>query len=235
MSTPVPTITGMSIADIYQRYARDVFGYVFHQTGDRALGQDLTSETFVRAIQHGHKYVDRGKPVRAWLVTIARNLVRDHKKSMYQRTAELLGSEPVADVAGAADDSTDPERAAVVGELTAQLHVALCELPADQRECLYWRFIAGRSVAETAEMLNRNEPAVRALQHRAIRKLRASFAAPANALPRHAESLPKGGRQAHPREARSHPVRQYRQVRDGTTVGPRRTGRRCSRCRAGST
>lgn len=166
------TLTGIPIADVYRRYASDVFRYVVGVTGDRALGQDLTSETFVRALKYAHTYSDRGLPARAWLVTIARNLVRDHMRSAYQRKAELLGLRPGGDIVPAVDGSADPERAAVRRELAEHLSQAMAELSVDQRECLHLRFFAGRSVAETARALNRNEQAVRAVQHRALRKLR---------------------------------------------------------------
>jgi RNA polymerase sigma-70 factor (ECF subfamily) len=172
MTAPAPTLAGVPFADIYRRYRRDVFGYVFSQTGNRALGEDLTSETFARALRHGCTYIDRGKPVRAWLVTIARNLIRDHNKCAYERTTSLLGADPIPEVVLPLEHADDPERRAVFSELTQRLYAAMRELPGEQRACLYLRFIEGRSVAETAGLLQKNEPAVRALQYRAIRKLR---------------------------------------------------------------
>lgn len=172
MTASAPAIAGVPFADIYRRYQRDVFGYVLSQTGNSTLGEDLTSETFVRALRHGCTFVDRGKPVRAWLVTIARNLVRDHNRCAYERTTSLLGADPIPEVWIPQQQADDPEQRAMFGELTDRLYAAMRELPGDQRTCLYLRFIEGRSVAQTAELLGKNEPAVRALQYRAIRKLR---------------------------------------------------------------
>ena len=45
------------------------------------------------------------------------------------------------------------------------------QLGDDQRECIVLRFLQGLSVAETAKVMNRNEGAVKALQHRAVRRL----------------------------------------------------------------
>lgn len=172
MTSALPTVTGLALADVYRRYAGDVFGYVVNATGDRALGQDLTSETFVRACQHGHTYVDRGRPIRAWLVTIARNLLRDHVRSARRHPTTLIGSEGWPEVPSAPDRADDPEYHALQAEQRSHLFEALGSLPILQRECVYLRFIAGLSVAEVATALARNQPAVRALQHRAIVNLR---------------------------------------------------------------
>ena len=45
------------------------------------------------------------------------------------------------------------------------------KLNADQQECISLRFLQGLSVAETAKIMDRNEGAVKALQHRAVRRL----------------------------------------------------------------
>lgn len=65
--------------DLYERYYRDVFKFAVFLTGDHARAEDLTSETFVRAwlardrIQHA--------TVRAYLLTITRNLHRDQLRA----------------------------------------------------------------------------------------------------------------------------------------------------------
>jgi RNA polymerase sigma-70 factor (ECF subfamily) len=52
-----------------------------------------------------------------------------------------------------------------------ELRIAIAKLNPDQQECIQMRFLQGLSVAETAERMQRNEGAVKALQHRAVRRL----------------------------------------------------------------
>ncbi len=40
----------MDFSDIYERYARDVYRFALYLSGNRALAEDLTSETFVHAL-----------------------------------------------------------------------------------------------------------------------------------------------------------------------------------------
>ena len=57
------------------------------------------------------------------------------------------------------------------GATTDELLRCIRKLNPDQQECIQLRFLQGLSVAETAHAMDRNEGAVKALQHRAIRRL----------------------------------------------------------------
>lgn len=163
------TIAGLPFDEIYRRHAPAVRGYCIKMTGDPVTGQDLVSETFARAYQAGRRFVDQGKPVRAWLITIARNLVRDHCRSANERLTVSLRDTHVVDAVTAEDD---PAMALLLHDVNKRIYEAMRLLTLLQRECVFLRFVAGKSVQETARLLGRNELAVRAMQHRAIRKLR---------------------------------------------------------------
>jgi RNA polymerase sigma-70 factor, ECF subfamily len=156
-----------AFARLYDRYVDVVFRYVLFRVGDRELAEDVTSETFLRALRRISSVSYQGRDVGAWFVTIARNLVLDHVKSSRFRL----------EVATAQVDD-DPQRVAagpeqqVMSRVTAAALLECVEqLGDDQRECIVLRFLQGLSVAETAELMNRNEGAVKALQHRAVRRL----------------------------------------------------------------
>jgi len=166
--TDALTIAGLPFDEIYRRHAPAVRGYCIKMIGDPVIGQDLVSETFARAYQAGDRFIDQGKSVRAWLITIARNLVRDHYRRAYERLT-LLRDTRVLDAAATKDD---PAKALLLHEVNERLYEALRLLTPVQRTCVFLRFIADKSVPETARLLGKNELAVRAMQHRAIRKLR---------------------------------------------------------------
>src|SRR5256885_15709055 len=66
---------------LYDRYVDVVFRYVLFRVGDRELAEDVTSETFLRALRRISSVSYQGRDVGAWFVTIARNLVLAHVKS----------------------------------------------------------------------------------------------------------------------------------------------------------
>lgn len=155
-----------AFAFLYTRYAPVVFRYVHYRVGRRGPTEDLTSETFARALRRITSFTWQGKDFGAWLITIARNLIADHYKSGRWRlevcTADML------DVDWAEDG---PEQAVLDSVTKTALLEAIRRLEPNQRECVVLRFLQGLSVAETAVAMDRGEGAVKALQYRAVRAL----------------------------------------------------------------
>ena len=151
---------------LYDRYADMVFRFLYHRVSDRQTAEDFTSETFVRALRRIDSLSFQGRDVGAWLVTIARNIVRDHVKSSRFRlevsTADMRD----------ADRATDgPEDAVLQGLTNAELLSCIGRLGDEQRECIELRFLQGLSVAETAAAMGKKDGAIKALQHRAVKRL----------------------------------------------------------------
>ncbi len=157
---------GEAFGQLYDRYVDTVFRFVYFRVNDRALAEDFTSETFLRALRRIGTISYQGRDIGAWFITIARNIVLDHLKSARHRleltTADTLeGKEHV--------ESTE---AAVLGLLQSErLMQAVAQLGDEQRECVMLRFLSGLSVSETAQVMGKNDGAIKALQHRAVRKL----------------------------------------------------------------
>ena len=179
----VPTATGPDVwgmvrraqegdaeafGELYDHYVTLVHRYAYHRVGDRATAEDVTSETFVRALRRIDSLSFQGRDVGAWLVTIARNIIRDQVKSSRYRlevaTADMRD----------ADRATDGPEDAVVAHLTnVQLLECVQQLGSEQQECIVLRFLHGLSVSETAEIMGKKDGAIKALQHRAVRRLAA--------------------------------------------------------------
>ena len=163
---------GEAFGLIYDRYADVVYRYVFYRVGDRGLAEDLTSETFLRALRRIGSYTYQGRDIGAWLVTIARNLILDHVKSARSRlesTTDEIGL--VGDHAASTVRPPTPEALVLDSLTSAALMEAVDALNVEQRECVLLRFVQGFSVSETAAIMGKNDGAIKALQHRAVRKL----------------------------------------------------------------
>jgi RNA polymerase sigma-70 factor, ECF subfamily len=152
--------------ELYDRYVDVVFRYLFHKVGDRATAEDFTSETFVRALRRIDSLTFQGRDVGAWLVTIARNIVLDHVKSSRHRLEV-----PTADMRDADRATAGPEETVLQRLAAAELMAGIAQLSEEQQECLLLRFGQGLSVAETAAAMGKKDGAVKALQHRAVRRL----------------------------------------------------------------
>lgn len=155
-----------AFSELFERYYDVVFRYVLFRMNDRTLAEDITQETFVRALRRIGSVTYQGRDIAAWFVTIARNLIFDHVKSSRYRlestTAEIVDLSPT---------TNGPEQQVLDGATNDELLRCVRKLNPDQQECIQLRFLQGLSVAETARIMDRNEGAVKALQHRAVRRL----------------------------------------------------------------
>lgn len=151
---------------LYDHYSDTVYRYIYYRVGSRATAEDLTSETFLRALRRIGTFTWQGRDFGAWLVTIARNLVADHFKSSRFRlevtTGEMLDSN---------ECERSPEDSVLESLSNAALLEAVRRLNPQQQECVTLRFLQGLSVAETARIMGKNEGAIKTLQYRAVRTL----------------------------------------------------------------
>ncbi|MFJ9840770.1 ECF subfamily RNA polymerase sigma factor, BldN family [Kitasatospora sp. NPDC101155] len=151
---------------LYDHYSDTVYRYIYYRVGSRATAEDLTSETFLRALRRIGTFTWQGRDFGAWLVTIARNLVADHFKSSRFRlevtTGEMLDSN---------ECERSPEESVLESLSNAALLDAVRRLNPQQQECVTLRFLQGLSVAETARIMGKNEGAIKTLQYRAVRTL----------------------------------------------------------------
>ena len=151
---------------LYDHYQASVYRFLFYRTRSSALAEDLTSETFFRALRSMQNFRWQGKDFGAWLMTIARNLATAHFKA--GRTRLEMTTEDM----GQHDDATEGPESTVLAGLTNEILLkALTELPDEQRDCLVMRFLQGMSIAETAAVLGRSDGAVKQLQLRGVRNL----------------------------------------------------------------
>ncbi len=161
---------GEAFGQLYDRYFDVVFRFIYFRVNDRTLAEDFTSETFLRALRRIATISYQGRDIGAWFVTIARNIVFDHMKSARHRLETTTAETVEAPIVGA--DAAPGTEAAVLAALQSQrLMRAVAQLGDEQRECIVLRFVQGMSVSETAEIMGKKDGAIKAMQHRAIRKL----------------------------------------------------------------
>lgn len=151
---------------LYDHYQPSVYRFLYYRTRSATLAEDLTADTFFRALRSMNNFRWQGRDFGAWLMTIARNLTTDHFKA--GRTRLEMTTEDM----GRHDDVTEGPESTVLASLTNEVLLeALTKLPTEQRECLIMRFLQGLSIAETAASLGRSDGAIKQLQLRGVRNL----------------------------------------------------------------
>jgi RNA polymerase sigma-70 factor, ECF subfamily len=149
-------------ADLYENNFERVYAFVARRTRNREQAEDLTAEVFHQALKNLPRFQWRGVPFAAWLLKIAANTMNDHAKRQ-KREIDVANLEPPA-------KSHLPQT-----ESRARLFRLVERLPADQRRVIVMRFAEGQSIRDIAAGIGRTEGAVKQLQLRALKSLRAAM------------------------------------------------------------
>lgn len=154
-----------AFAELYDTHIDSVYRYVLYRVREPSDAEDLASEVFTRAFANIHRYRWQGKSFLAWLYTIARNAVTDRRRR--ERPMVDLDS-----AYGVAEEGPTAHDRAVHGEEVLALKGAVKYLTTEQQQVLSLRFEANLSSRQVAKLLGKNEGAIRALQFRALGRLR---------------------------------------------------------------
>ncbi|MDJ1130747.1 RNA polymerase sigma factor [Streptomyces iconiensis] len=190
-----------AFAALYDAYARAVYNHAFRLTGDWSAAEEVMGETFLVAWRTRAKVEPEGGPLRPWLLGIATNKARNHRRGVGRRLA-FLASQPrprdLDDFAEAAAAHVDGQRElAAVGR-------ALGQLRHREREVLALCVWAELDYAQAAEALGVAVGTVRSRLSRARTRLRHLAAQQLAEHPAHP---------AHP-DRSAHPARSAREERE---------------------
>lgn len=149
----------------YDEYAGPLHRYVMHLTHDSALAEDIVQEVLLRAWRHPTLVNQTEGSARAWLFTVAHNLVRDNARSSRFRSEIATAETPEF----ASPDQVD---ATLDAWLVAE---ALRTLSTDHRAVILRAYYRGSSVADISAELGVPEGTVKSRLHYGVRALRLSL------------------------------------------------------------
>ena len=153
-----------AFGELYERCVRRVYRHVLYIINDVNLAEDLTEQTFLRALEAIHRYERRGVPFLAWLLRIARNLYLNGRR--VERNNSTIHKKWDGGAAASPESFCE---AKLDGE---EVWRAVRALDGDQRQVIVLRFMDGLSYADVADVLGKSVGAVRVAQYRALRALR---------------------------------------------------------------
>jgi RNA polymerase sigma-70 factor (ECF subfamily) len=159
-----------AFGELYTRYIKKIYNYVYYRTGNHHDAEDLTSRVFFRALAHISNYQDRGVPFSAWLYRIAHNLVANWHRDRDRR--KII---PLDDYLASDGESNVPESVAETREETEFLLQSIRDLPEDRQQLLILKFVERLSNAEIGVIMDRTEGAIKSLYHRTLLSLRGNM------------------------------------------------------------
>jgi RNA polymerase sigma-70 factor (ECF subfamily) len=154
------------LALLVERHHSPLLGFLYRLTGgDRALAEDLTQETFLRALRSIRQY-QTSRPFKPWLYAIAVNVARDHFKRAETRHAVTLTDDELL----ALPDPIDLDE--TIEFDGPRLIAAMMALPVRQREAIILRYDQDLSLAEIAAVLSIPIGTVKSRLSLGLRRLR---------------------------------------------------------------
>ncbi|WP_394188149.1 RNA polymerase sigma factor [Paenisporosarcina quisquiliarum] len=154
------------VEQLYLDYSDRVYHFIFLLVRHKETAEDLTQETFYKAIK-SLIHFNKQASVLTWLLKIARNVTYDHFRRRKIIQFFKWGNENDID-----HQSSSPENAAQTNEALQELHTALNRLKKDYRDVLILRKVNECSIKETAYILGWTEAKVKTKMSRGIEALR---------------------------------------------------------------
>ena len=151
-----------AFGQLYDLYVQPLYRYLLSRLGDVQGAEEVTSQTFLAALEAFPRYRHRGK-FAAWLFSIARSKLMDHFRKHKREVAYER-------------DLENDERVDLLGDLiqsqeVAQLAILIRELGEDKKELLRLRYVAGLSYAEMGVLLKKKEDTVKKAVYRLLERL----------------------------------------------------------------
>ncbi len=155
----------IAFSEAYDAHAERIYRYHLYRVRHKETAEDLTSKTFMKALEHFHRYDARKASMSTWLYRIARNTLIDHLRTSrpnitIEDAADLIASPQHT------EQDTDNRRA------FERVREALGSLTPVQRETVILRLWDGLSYAEIAEATGRKEGACKMAFSRGMKMLR---------------------------------------------------------------
>lgn len=164
---------------LFDRYYEAIFSYILHRTANAALAQELTSDTFYKALDKLWTFRWRGLPFSSWLYRIASNQVNAHyRRYRNDRTGSLDDyRDRLADELSEADRELLAAEALLEEDVFfRELHRQIAALKPKYQEVVTLRFFEDKKIREIAEILGKSPGTVKSLLHRALTRLREQLA-----------------------------------------------------------
>jgi RNA polymerase sigma-70 factor (ECF subfamily) len=155
-----------SFGELYERYLKKIYTYIFYRVGNHADAEDLTSRVFQKAFVHLPGYEHQGLPFSAWLYRIAHNMVANWYRDQGRR--KIVGLDEATRRSGEDEPGSAFERSADREMLLKFIR----QLSADKQQVLILKFAEGYSNTEIGVILGKTEGAVKSLYHRTLLQLR---------------------------------------------------------------
>jgi len=165
-----------AFAKLYDKYYPQIFGYILKRVANLEIAQDITSETFFKALKSLWKFRWKNISFSAWLYRIANNEIANYyRKNRYLVSLEILrdkqGFEPVV-LHNPEIEFLEAEEKLKKHQDFLKIQEKISQLPIKYQEVITLRFFERKKIKEISEILGKKEGTIKSLLHRGLEKLK---------------------------------------------------------------
>jgi RNA polymerase sigma-70 factor (ECF subfamily) len=150
---------------LYDKYYKQIFGYVYQRMDDKDTAFDLTSQVFLKALTNIHRYEYKGVPFASWLFRIAHSEVMQLFRD--QKNKRAVNAD-IGDMRNICEQVEEP----FFEEYLPAVQQMIKQLPEDELHLVEMRFFEKRPFKEIAEILNITENNAKVRMYRVLEKLK---------------------------------------------------------------
>jgi RNA polymerase sigma factor (sigma-70 family) len=154
---------------LFERYHKQLYGFLFHMTYQRELSEDMVQQVFYKMLKYRNTFTGTGEYIH-WMYSIARNVLKDHWRKNKQQV-QHEGVEAAETIAG----GVTPDEAFEKKQAKAELHRAMEKLSDSQREILALSRFQELKCQEIAQIMGMTEGTVKVRIHRAMQELKGIY------------------------------------------------------------
>lgn len=162
--------------ELYDKHYPKIFGYVLKRVANLEIAQDVTSETFFKALKNLWRFRWRNIPFSAWLYRIANNEIANFFR---KRKYKLISLEKISDPVAISNPSIEilkAEQELKKHQDFIEIQKEISKLQIKYQEVITLRFFEKKKIKEIAEILGKKEGTIKSLLHRGLERLRGQFA-----------------------------------------------------------
>jgi RNA polymerase sigma-70 factor (ECF subfamily) len=168
-SAPQHAPTHDEFEEIFYRFGKPVLSFIYSMTGDRALAEELTQETFIRAFQNiGFRRA--GAKISTWLFGIAHNVVREAVREKYRQKRSVALDEPA--LSQLRDTTQAADEIMISRETARHIQAAIASLPDDHRVAFVLKMIHRLQYEEISNITGASVGKLKTDTHRARLEVR---------------------------------------------------------------
>jgi len=160
-----------AFGQLYRRYVKRIYAYIYRRTSDPVLAEDLTTAVFEEALRSIGRFRWQGLPFAAWLYRLAHTQVAQHHRRQSRRPATVSLTDTMPGPA-----AHQPEQQADISDERRTLKQALARLSPKDQEIIHLTFFEDLTTSEISAILGCRPSNVYVRVYRALARLRKQWA-----------------------------------------------------------